>query len=459
MAEDFEALEEPQLPDFLTDPVGMLRRRWRWMLGPLVVGSLASLAIWHSLEPRFYAEATVLMDRQKVSERVVEPTIETDDLDRVGAMAARVLSRDLLATLIEEHDLYPEARRAQSMDAVVTRVRDDVTIEMAPSLGGSRRGESAEVFLLGFEANRPETAAAVANALADDFVRVSLENQHRQHELAKNFLKRELEAAESELREQNHKVSEFKRENRGMLPDEQQANLARLALLQQQRQSLALQIAEAQSRVVTLSGEERSPTARLDALQAELRRQRTRLTERHPDVIALRAEIRALEQEISGQVETESGSGSPGSLMHASEAALSALRSRLAQTERELEQLDARVERMPTVQEQLAALDEKATILREHYFEFLRKVQDAELSENLLTAQQSARVSVLNRAVPPMAPTEARGMYLAIGLAVTVVLSLGLGFALEALDPVLVSARQVEAAGEIPVIASVPRIS
>jgi uncharacterized protein involved in exopolysaccharide biosynthesis len=138
---------------------------------------------------------------------------------------------------------------------------------------------------------------------------------------------------------------------------------------------------------------------------------------------------------------------------------LSLLRSQLAQTERELEELGARVERMPAVQEQLAALEEKSTILREQYFEFLRKVQDSELSESLLLAQQSERVSVLNRAVPPRRPMRARWKFLALGLVASLGLSVWLGLVLEMTDPVLLTPGQVEAAGEIPVLASVPRIT
>ena len=457
MLEDYEQ-EERRVPDFLQDPLGTLRRRWRWMLAAMVAGSLASVALWLSLEPQFYAEATVVIDRQQVSERVVEPTIQADAIDRIGAMTAKVLSRERLAALIQEHDLYAEARESQPLEEVVERVRDAVTIEQAPSLAG-RRGESAQVYLVGFESDRPESAAAVANAVADDFVRVSIENQHRQHQLATEFLRRELESSERELREQNTRIAEFKRENRGALPGEAQANLARLSRLQQQRQSLALQIAEAETRVATLSSaEDKSPDARLMALRAELRRELSVHTEKHPDVRALRAEIQDLEREIA-RAGGGSAGVSPGTLMQASEKTLAVLREQLAQTERELEDLDAQVERMPGVQEQLAALEEKETILREQYFEFLRKVQDSELSESLLLAQQSERVSVLNRALPPAHPTKERWKYLALGLVASLGLSAALGFALEAIDPVLVTPARVEAAGEIPVIASVPRIS
>jgi succinoglycan biosynthesis transport protein ExoP len=454
MSEELDSLDEQRVPDFLKDPIGTLRRRWRWMLAVMLAGSVASVALWSSLEPRYYADATVVMDRQNVSERVVEPTIEEDSIDRIDAMAAQVLAREKLAGLVEQYDLYPEARRTESMDEVVKRVQQDVTIEHAPSFGG--RGNGAQVFLVGFEADRPDAAAGMANTLADRFVQVSIDVQHRKQELATDFLKRELDTAERDLREQDHLIAEFKQENRGKLPDEQQANLARLALLQQQRQSLALQIADGETRVATLSSaDDNSPSARLETLRNALRQELSQKTERHPDVIRLRTEIESLERDLKKR-----GIGtSPAALIQASEKKLAVLREQLAGTERELKELNSRVEGMPAVQEQLTALEAKGTLLREHYSEILRKVQDSELSGSLLTAQQADRVSVLNRAEPPTQPTKERWKYLILGLVASLGLSVILGFALEAMDPVLVTAAQVEAAGGIPVIASVPRIS
>ena len=46
-------------------------------------------------------------------------------------------------------------------------------------------------------------------------------------------------------------------------------------------------------------------------------------------------------------------------------------------------QLDARIEATPGTEEQLAALEQKATILRENYLGSLRRVHDSQLAEHL----------------------------------------------------------------------------
>jgi uncharacterized protein involved in exopolysaccharide biosynthesis len=134
------------------------------------------------------------------------------------------------------------------------------------------------------------------------------------------------------------------------------------------------------------------------------------------------------------------------------------LRSQLRATELELADLDSRVGRTPARTEELGALEEKATVLRESYLEFLRKVQEAELAENLEATQSGERVSVLNWASPPTRPERARWKYLVAGIIASFGAAAAVGVLLETFDPVLLSPAQMEAAADLPVLGSVPRI-
>jgi len=188
---------------------------------------------------------------------------------------------------VEELDLYPELRGKETLGEIVGRVRNDVNLSSSQFIDRRSRNATALVYGIGFESNDPEKAAKAANRIADLFVEASLERQHRQHQLTTAFLRDELEEAEQVLREQNREIAGFKQRYRGLLPSDLQANLARLDLLQNQRQSLAIQINEAEARVVQLASERPdSPDAQLMALRDELRRMESTYTARHPDRIA-----------------------------------------------------------------------------------------------------------------------------------------------------------------------------
>jgi uncharacterized protein involved in exopolysaccharide biosynthesis len=438
----------------LLDPRGLVERRWKFMLPALVLGVVASVGFALRSKPLFLAEATVLVAPQQVSQRIVEPTIQEDALTRIDALAAEVLSRQNLARIIEQHDLYRNLRTRQTMGETVKEMRSAISIRAIENTEGGQGGYTARAYAIRYEGEEPESAAKVANALASLFVDTSFEERHRQHRLTSEFLRRELERAERELREQNRMIAEFKQGNRALLPSDLQANLTRLDMLQNQRQSLSLQIAEAGTRIATLASDDRdSPRVRLAALRAELARQRSTKTERHPDVLEAQRQLEEYERQLGA-----TGGQSSGALLSAAERTLDVLRGQLAATDREIERLDASIGKMPEVQEGLASLEEKGEILRENYLDFLRKVQDAELDENLLKAQQGERVSVLNPAEPPSEPARGRNQYLAFGLLASLGLAVVVGVALEFLDPVVVTAEQVARLTGLSTLGSVDRI-
>ena len=452
--DDTDYLDETRgVPEFLRDPIGIVRRRWRWMLSALLSGVVLTGLYAARLEPRYLASATVLVTSQQISEAFVRSTLPSDSLERINAIVGEVLSRETLVGLIEKHALYTGLRKSKTLAEIADRMRPDISIEREEGIAS--RHQSATVFTISYEASRPDVAAAVANDLARTFTAASIRKRTEQAGLTTEFLRRELESADAELRVQSRTITEFKEQHRGELPDDLGANLAKLDRLQRQRQSLALQIAESETRLAMLSGGEAAPPeARLMALRARLDAQLTVQTELHPDVLALKRQIRSLEAQIA-----RNDGSDPAEPVAAPRGTLAELREQLADTGQTILQIDARVARTPARQEALAALKGKESVLRESYLELLRKVEDAELAQALEMAQQGERFSVVDWAEPPAEPTRSRWRYLVAGGVASVMLSLGLGVVLESLDPVLQAPNQFESVFGLPLLGSVSRIS
>jgi uncharacterized protein involved in exopolysaccharide biosynthesis len=459
--EDREEFEGDGALLFLQDPLGIIRRRWPWMTLALLGGLLATAVYGYLWEPRYVASASILISSQEIPENFVQPTVRDDSLARIDAMVGEVLSQRHLTDLIEKYDLYPGPRANVPTARILGKMRSNITI--APERrSGSSRYQSARLYAVSFEAGSPEIAAVIANELAALFSEASIEMRSQQAQLTTQFLSRELERAEQELRAQNRQIREFKERYRGELPSELGANLSKLERLQQQRQSLATQIAGADGRMASILStlDPSSPEARLAALRASLGQESAVHTDEHPNVVSLRRQIATLEAELAqpggGGL---GGTGSRPELVAAERIAREELQRQLAVTEAALAELDARVAATPARQEELEALTERASVLRTNYLEFLRKVQAAELAESLELAQQGERVSVVDRAAPPGQPNRPLWKYLFAGAAASLALALGVGLLLELWDPVALTADQVESVVGLPVLGSVSRIS
>jgi len=133
--DDLEVLDQPQIPSFLRDPFGILRRRWSWMLLALTVGVLSTTAFVALMKSRYVASATIMVTGQQIPEDFVRSTIEEDPLSRINTMLGAILSRQALAALVEKHDLYPELRKRETLGDVVVLTRNDITIKEKESIG------------------------------------------------------------------------------------------------------------------------------------------------------------------------------------------------------------------------------------------------------------------------------------------------------------------------------------
>jgi uncharacterized protein involved in exopolysaccharide biosynthesis len=455
-----------QLGVLALDPMGVLRRRWVWMLLALGLCLLGTLGAYFQIKPYYQAKASILVSSQQIPEEFVRTTVAgLDSLANVNALMGEVLSQKNLADLILEHDLYSRLRENAPLANVVERMRADIMIDQEHHMETRSRNATSSIFSISYLSQTPQSAADVSNALAGIFIDANLAKRSEQARLTTDFLRRELDSAERDLREINGEIAGFHREHRGSLPGDQQTVLRKLERLELNKQSIHRQIEAAGVRLTSMSDEHGAVTnaqITLMELRIQLASQLAVHTDQHPNVIALRRRIKVMESEMSEitsllEASTPDATGSHRGAVVQRE--ILNLRQRLVETEQEIRALDVRANSIPGNQEKLSALEQRATVLRETYLDFLRKVQDAELSETLESAQQGAQVSILDRAGIPTAPIRSTMLIVAIGLVGSFGLALVVGIGLEIVDPVVVSADHFEHIGHAPVLGSIHRLA
>jgi uncharacterized protein involved in exopolysaccharide biosynthesis len=462
--EEFDEIERGfRLPGFLLDPIGVLRRRWLWMLVTLLVGIAVATVVATQWKPTYLASAKILLVHKRIPEEFVRSTILENAFDQFFTYTAEVLALEQLPELISTHELYRDDQSDTPMTVLAKRMRDRVTVN---PVGGYRFASrsSSPVFEIAFEDADPRLAAAVANDIVARLMAASIESRDRQARVTTEFMRRELRRADEALRFQGKKIAEFRAEHRGELPEELATNLAKLDRLQQQRQSLFTQIGEAEGRLASIAASgpsELAPDVRLLKLRDQLRHELSLHTEEHPNVIALQRQIAFLETERSGEgsAALEPPQSHRELLIAETRRDLSQLRKEVAEVNRALEGLDARVARTPALDEELASLLREEDVLHENYMDYLRKVKEAELAESLESSQQGVRLSRLEAAHPPTRAKLPRWQILLGGYAGSLGLALLVGVFLELRAPVLTTADELEAITGVRTLGSVPKVA
>jgi len=162
------------LPPFLGDLPGVVARRWPAMLLAFAVGLASTFWILAGAQLVYRAQATVLITRPAPDGGPAALAIGADAIGRVHAMLEDVLSVESLSGLIDRFDLYSESGDAQPA-ALVAHMRGNVDVRPMPRLAQRTGGDDAMAYGFSFASGDPNTAAAVANALAVRFQAVASE--------------------------------------------------------------------------------------------------------------------------------------------------------------------------------------------------------------------------------------------------------------------------------------------
>jgi uncharacterized protein involved in exopolysaccharide biosynthesis len=267
--------EDGHIPYFLRDPMGTLRRRWGRMFLVFVVAAATGTAmVWYGIQPTYLATATVLVSSQAIEGSYLPSGSEQGAFDKISAMVGRTLSTQSLANMIEDLGLYRHMRADNSLTEVAAEMRGSINIEAEASVGPQPYRETARVFTVSFRSDRPDTAAIVANKVADAFVESGIELRSHLHRVATTTLSDRVERAREEVDAREKELSTYRQSNRS-----------------------------------ALSGDDAKLRGRITELQGELERLRSRYTPLHPEVQNLQEEIDAISGRLQGSASAIGGLG------------------------------------------------------------------------------------------------------------------------------------------------------
>jgi polysaccharide chain length determinant protein (PEP-CTERM system associated) len=462
------------------------RRKWQIVLPAILIAGAASWWI-QRLPDRYRAHALLLAVPQRVPEAFVRPTVTTRNSQALQSMTQQILSRTQLEQVIREFDLYAEDRKLDAMEDVVDtmRARD---LEIQPVKGDS--------FRLGFTAGNPDMAQRVVERLVTLFIVQTTIDRTILAEGTDQFLEAQLADARRKLIDNESKLAQYRRQHNGELPTQVESNVRgqhnaemqlqmlaeslnrdrekQLALERSLKDASLSQLIDARPRQVPADPSTLTAAEQLERAEASLKVMRSTMTERHPDIVAMkqtivelreRAEIMSARQVALGDTNAEDSLRR--NRLEELQAELSAVERQVAHKTAEAERLRAvflnyqrRIESTPAREAELAALTRDYDTLQNTYRGLLAKKQESEIAANLERRQIGAQFKVLDPArfpERPFAPRRAR-LY-----AMSVLGGFGIGMLLavilELFDRGLRTQEEVRAALGLPVLATIPLVS
>ena len=389
-------------------------QRRKWMALLVFIAAIAGVVTAVLSLPDLYrATATVLVERQQVSEAFVRPSVTAEIQTRIQTIQQQVMSRARLTNVISRLGLYPEMRDWATPDDLVQRMRRDVKLELK---GVDEPGRIATIaFTLSYRGRDPETVAMVANTLVASYVEENTRSREQQASRTATFLKDQLGEVKRELDDLENRASAFKRQHTGELPQQLDANLAALERLNTQlrlnseyqiramerHERIEQQLTDAEDRPAP-PGASTSAAAELARLKRELAELRTRSSDQYPDVIRVTAEIAALERPTAPTGSNGHGASPaadpvmrPRQSLAATAGELKSLKAQEALLRKAIATYESRVENAPKRQLELQQVSSDYEATKERYDSLLKRYEDAQLASNLEHGQRLEQFRVL----------------------------------------------------------------
>ncbi|HEY2992203.1 MAG TPA: Wzz/FepE/Etk N-terminal domain-containing protein [Methylomirabilota bacterium] len=488
----------------------IVRRRRMLALLPFVFVLAAAASLAFFLPSLWTARATVLVNRQEIPEAFVKSTVNTDVDARLLTLSHDVLDTPRLSKIIQENNLYPSLRRSKPMPDVVERMRKDIAIDVQEPKERRGRESSSLVFTVAYTTTDPVVAARVTNTLASLFSEENSRQREQQAQGTSEFLEAQLRELRTKLAGQEQKITAYKEQHLGELPEQKEVNLRTLERLQQQL-SLAYEnnrraterrqnISQSMNNLDLASAMAGSPTAsvvgptvtpaetaaaRVSILKQELAALQTTYSDKYPDVIQMKEQIRIMERRVAEEEKKAAASASPKSgkaemsrnsrdmqlavqnpyvlsLMQQRDQAdveAKASNEEIAGLTRQIATYQRRLEMTPKREQELALITRDYETTRDMFRTLLAKRGEADIAAELEQRQKGERFRVIDQArLPerPAGPNRLRllivGLVLAFGAAgVAVVLA-------EQVDTSYRRAEEVRATAGVPVLSTIPRI-
>jgi succinoglycan biosynthesis transport protein ExoP len=223
-------------PPDIEDYIDMVRRYRSWIIAPTFAGLVVAVVVAFLANDTYRSQAVMRIVPQKVSERLVPSEITQRMTERLNQMEQEILSRSQLSSLIQQPqlDLYKKERQQKPLEDVVQDMRNKyIHIGFMGASGGDGGNKFASAFSITFDYPDRYRAKQVVDLLVAKFMEQNFTVLKQNTRMTTAFIDDELKTATDRMNDLSQKITKFRMENAGKLPEQAQANVAMVNSLQQ----------------------------------------------------------------------------------------------------------------------------------------------------------------------------------------------------------------------------------
>ena len=507
-----EGFSVPRRALDVEDYIDIIRRHKGWIFGPFLLCLVASVVGVYLWPDTYVSAAVVKVTPQQVPDTMVM-SIKTQQMwDQINSMEQVILSRSTLTTIINNIGLYQRERTRMPIEDVIDLMKKAIIVTPVSAANNTGNNRTIPAFAVQFSYEDRYKAQRVVSDLTSRFIDEKTRNQSSQTFQTTQFMKDELDSAKKELDAVENKLTEFRVQNNGRLPDQVQSNTSALQALNIQintidttlsranqdkiqlearRQIMKDQLAELNKTPPAESPKEIQKNERLleadreiTNLEDGLRVLRQKYNDNFPDVQTVQGRLVAARQKRDEILKEDAAKKSEktapvprpenpqlirekrdyegsirqiDSMIEAKDLEIQNANKELKRTSDAIRMYQSRIEVLPLGEKQYSELMRDREIARQHYIEQEQKVGKAQAALQMDLRKQGELLELLDPPSLPVTPTEPkRPVIISIGAGVGLLLGIVIAGAREMKDTSLKNLKDVRAYTQMAILGSVP---
>lgn len=453
------------------------RRKWYIVIPFIVVFSLATI-IAFLIPPKYRSTSTILIEDQEIPKEYVSANVTSYADQRLQSINQKIIGTTRLLEMINRFNLYADIKKTKPVEEVVAKMRKDIKFNtINADVKDPRSGQAAQAtiaFSVSYDGKNPAVVQQIANELASLYLAENLQVRQKQSSGTARFMEDEMKSVQTELANVDSRIATYKQRNLNTLPELNQLNLQTLDNLDRDVRQANEQLRSLREKEGYLQSELSSiPTdsanqdkTRLNEVRVRLVDLKSRLSDKHPDVIKAKAEIAELTKQLRG-ANRETPEGKPDNPSYINlQSQLASTRADIASVKRQIEDYShkregfrKRLEASPRVEEGYKTLISERNNLQIKLDDLSKKFMEARVAHGLEKEQLGERFTLIDAARLPEKPISPNiPAIILIGF----VLGIGSGCGAAALkensDSSIHSIDKLARMTRIPVLGAVPEI-
>jgi uncharacterized protein involved in exopolysaccharide biosynthesis len=300
--------------------IGILKNRKKCFIIPALVVLVVAVLVARLLPAVYESSSTILIEEQQIPQEFVRSTVTGFADQRIQSLSQQILSRVKLWEIVNQFKLYPELREKLTREEILEIMRenirlDTISAEVGGQKGGRRPSQAAVTiaFSIAYRGKDPGTVQKVSGTLASLYLEQNLKIREAQAQSTTQFLEAELKQLKERIQDLGGKITAFKGQHEGLLPEQQLFNREQVARLEMEIKQHDNNIRQAEERKIYLEGQiatvspdtsftgapgEKimSPADRLKGLELLLADLQSKFSPDHPEVRKVRREIDELKK-------------------------------------------------------------------------------------------------------------------------------------------------------------------